>query len=199
MVRAPACHAGGRRFEPDPGRFVESPAVHRAVLQASNDIYQHQAITQLLSKGARGIVISESNLLLLGTSLSYDDYTLFYTQHLAPLKISKDPLLEEPAEIIQQEKTDDTEENEEETGTAESGTTGVIETGTTRTFDNGTTGTFDNGTINNGTTGTGTTESGTTGTQGTDADIKEEKAPKTTFDNDDSLDLDSEKYDLDGF
>ena len=110
------------------------------------------AITQLLSKGARGIVISEPNLLLLGTSLSYDDYTLFYTQHLAPLKISKDPLLEEPAEIIQQEKTDDTEENDEETGT-----------------------------------------------QGTDVDIKEEKAPKTTFDNDDSLDLDSEEYDLDGF
>ena len=43
---------------------------------------------------------------------------LFYTQHLAPLKISKDPLLEEPEEIIQQEKTDDSEENEEETGTA---------------------------------------------------------------------------------
>ena len=46
---------------------------------------------------------------------------------------------------------------------------------------------------------TGTAESGTTGTQGTDADIKEEKAPKTTFDNNDSLDLDSEEYDLDGF
>ena len=73
------------------------------------------------------------------------------------LKISKDPLLEEPAELIQQEKTDDSEENAEETGTA---------------------------------------ESGTTGTQGTDADIKEEKAPKTAYDNDDSLDLDSEEYDL---
>ena len=119
-------------------------------------------------------------------------YTLFYTQHLAPLKISKDPLLEEPEEIIQQEKTDDSEENEEETGTAESGTTGEIETGTTGTFDNGTTGTLSNGT-------TGTSENGTTGTQGTDADIKEEKAPKTTYDNDDSLDLDSEEYDLDGF
>ena len=159
--------------------------------QYANDIYQHQAITQLLSKGARGIVISEPNLLLLGTSLSYDDYTLFYTQHLAPLKISKDPLLEEPEEIIQQEKTDDTEENDEETGTLETGTTGEIETGTT--------GTFDNGTTNNGTTGTGTSENGTTGTQGTDAEIKEEKAPNTTFDNDDSLDLDSEEYDLDGF
>ena len=160
--------------------------------QYANDIYQHQAITQLLTKGARGIVISEPNLLLLGTSLSYDDYTLFYTQHLAPLKISKDPLLEEPEEIIQQEKTDDSEENKEETGTLETGTTGEIETGTTGTFDNGTTGTFSNGT-------TGTSENGTTGTQGTDADIKEEKAPNTTFDNDDSQDLDSEEYDLDGF
>ncbi|MBF4213147.1 hypothetical protein EI533_36460, partial [Pseudomonas donghuensis] len=81
-----------------------------------------------------GIVISEPNLLLLGTSLSYDDYTLFYTQHLAPLKISKDPLLEEPEKIIQQEKTDDTEENDEATGTLETGTTGEIETGTTGTF-----------------------------------------------------------------
>ena len=53
-----------------------------------------------------------------------------------------------------------------------------------KNFDNGTTGTFSNG---------------TTGTLGTDADIKEEKAPNTTFDNDDSLDLDSEEYDLDGF
>ena len=26
MVRAPACHAGGRRFEPDPGRFYASVA-----------------------------------------------------------------------------------------------------------------------------------------------------------------------------
>ena len=84
-----------------------------------------------------------------------------------------------PEEIIQQEKTDDTEENEEENGTDE-------------TFDNGTTGTFSNGT-------TGTSENGTTGPQETDADIKEEKAPKTTYDNDDSLDLDSEEYDLDGF
>ena len=26
LVRAPACHAGGRRFEPDPGRFFASVA-----------------------------------------------------------------------------------------------------------------------------------------------------------------------------
>ena len=42
-------------------------------------------------------------------------------------------------------------------------------------------------------------ENGIIGIQGTDADIKEGKAPNTTFDNDDSLDLDSEEYDLDGF
>ena len=61
--------------------------------QYANDIYQHQAITQLLSKGARGIVISEPNLLLLGTSLSYDDYTLFYTQHLASPRFTPSTLM----------------------------------------------------------------------------------------------------------
>ena len=35
LVRAPACHAGGRRFEPDPGRFVGmSSSFVVAVLQA---------------------------------------------------------------------------------------------------------------------------------------------------------------------
>ena len=34
LVRAPACHAGGRRFEPDPGRFVGMSAVCLAVLHA---------------------------------------------------------------------------------------------------------------------------------------------------------------------
>ena len=33
LVRAPACHAGGRRFEPDPGRFVGISVVCLAVLQ----------------------------------------------------------------------------------------------------------------------------------------------------------------------
>ena len=28
LVRAPACHAGGRRFEPDPGRHQESVSFH---------------------------------------------------------------------------------------------------------------------------------------------------------------------------
>ena len=34
LVRAPACHAGGRRFEPDPGRCVEMSAVCLAVLRS---------------------------------------------------------------------------------------------------------------------------------------------------------------------
>ena len=33
LVRAPACHAGGRRFEPDPGRFVGMSDICLAVLQ----------------------------------------------------------------------------------------------------------------------------------------------------------------------
>ena len=38
LVRAPACHAGGRRFEPDPGRFVESPAVHHSSLASKTAV-----------------------------------------------------------------------------------------------------------------------------------------------------------------
>ena len=30
LVRAPACHAGGRRFEPDPGRICLCSSVGRA-------------------------------------------------------------------------------------------------------------------------------------------------------------------------
>ena len=33
LVRAPACHAGGRRFEPDPGRFVGMSDICLVVLQ----------------------------------------------------------------------------------------------------------------------------------------------------------------------
>lgn len=63
--------------------------------QYANAVYQQPTITRLLTK-ARGIVISESNLQLLGTNLSYDDYDKFYSKHFAPLKIQLDHLLYEP-------------------------------------------------------------------------------------------------------
>ena len=63
--------------------------------QYANAVYQQANITCLLAK-ARGIIISESNLKLLGTSLSYDDYDKFYNKHFAPLKIQRSHLLYEP-------------------------------------------------------------------------------------------------------
>ena len=54
-----------------------------------------------LLKLTRSLIISEHNLPLLGTAFSYADYELFFEKKLAPIEISKDPLLEEPETIIQ--------------------------------------------------------------------------------------------------
>ncbi len=67
--------------------------------QYANALYQEKAIQRLLVK-ARTFVVSEANLPLLGTRLSYDDYAKFYAQHFAPLKLSREPLLYEPAEPL---------------------------------------------------------------------------------------------------
>lgn len=79
--------------------------------QYANAVYQQASITRLLAK-ARGIIISESNLKLLGTSLSYDDYDKFYNKHFAPLKIQQSHLLYEP-------ETSKPEPQEEPVSTAE--------------------------------------------------------------------------------
>ena len=87
--------------------------------QYANAIYQQPAITRLLAK-VRGIIISETNLQLLGTSLSYNDYSKFYTKNFAPLKIKKEILLYEPEEdnserekeTIQKENGNDQTEND---------------------------------------------------------------------------------------
>ncbi len=71
--------------------------------QYANAVYQQPNITRLLTK-ARAFVISQSNMELLGTYLSYDDYEKFYTKHFAPLKIKKEILLYEPeVEMIETE------------------------------------------------------------------------------------------------
>ena len=45
---------------------------------------------------ARSVIVSEENRQLLGQQFSYDDYDRFYTRHFAPLKITDEPLLNEP-------------------------------------------------------------------------------------------------------
>ena len=75
--------------------------------------YAHQlhtagaSLTTLLQH-CRSLIVSEQNLPLLGTVFSYADYELFFEKKLAPVEISKKPLLEEPETIIQEK---DPEEN----------------------------------------------------------------------------------------
>ncbi|MDD7317366.1 MAG: hypothetical protein SOZ80_01610 [Prevotella sp.] len=67
-------------------------------LQYARMLYRQANITTLTKK-ARGIIISETNLPLLGTQFSHKDYDKFYDKHFAPLKPSTLQLLTEPAEI----------------------------------------------------------------------------------------------------
>jgi len=64
-------------------------------------------------QGCRHLMISDENLQKLGISFSYNDYDEFYERELAPLDISKDPLLSDPATIEQEVEP---EEEEEEQG-----------------------------------------------------------------------------------
>ena len=84
--------------------------------QYANEVFKQSGITRLISK-ASAFVISEPNLALLGTKLSYDDYDKFYSKHFAPLKISQLRLLIEPAEIAAgREQEEETSGRDSETG-----------------------------------------------------------------------------------
>lgn len=65
-----------------------------------------------LLKGIRVVLVSKENMELLGTAFSYDDYKQFFDEHFAPLEISDELLLDEPAEIKEQpdRKREDTED-----------------------------------------------------------------------------------------
>ena len=78
--------------------------------QYARQLYGAGGMLADLLKHCRSLIVSEQNLPLLGTTFSYADYELFFDKQLAPIEISKKPLLEEPETIIQEE-----EEDEEET------------------------------------------------------------------------------------
>ena len=86
--------------------------------QYANAVYQKASIKRLLGK-VHAYVISDENLKLLGTSHTYEEYDKFYTEHFAPLEISKLPLLIEPiqtapsAEETTSETTSKAESSEE--------------------------------------------------------------------------------------
>ncbi|MCR5131639.1 MAG: DUF4097 family beta strand repeat-containing protein [Prevotella sp.] len=110
--------------------------------QYARQLYQQENIMRLLGSGglhepgdtisgSRAIIISETNLPLLGKQFSYDDYEVFYEENFVPLEIDKRPLLSEPAEIGYDEDdskyslggSDDEENGEgiDEEGTAPAG------------------------------------------------------------------------------
>lgn len=67
-------------------------------LQYARQLYKNQKVMSIASKG-RAIIISDSNIELLGTQYSYNDYDKFYERHFVPLRISTVRLLTEPATI----------------------------------------------------------------------------------------------------
>ena len=76
-------------------------------LQYARQLYANAAVSALTHKG-RALVISDSNLELLGTQYSFNDYDKFYDEHFMPLRISTVRLLMEPESIEyqpQEEKT----------------------------------------------------------------------------------------------
>ena len=142
-------------------------------LQYARQLYTSTRIRQLATK-ARAIIISTSNLELLGTQYSYNDYDKFYEQHFVPLRISTVKLLTEPAtiEYQQTDKEAAPDDNDLYNG-------GVIETnGTEISTDNATDGNAPGGVeipVDNNTTGKTPANSSAGGNQG-GISIEAEKA-----------------------
>ena len=81
--------------------------------QYARAAYNQPSIMRQLGNG-RGLVISQTNLELIGTHKTYADYDLFYTQHFAILQPVSSPLLQEPDVIVTEpERTPDTSYEEE--------------------------------------------------------------------------------------
>ena len=74
-------------------------------LQYARLLFVQPSLSDILRK-CRNIIISEQNLELLGVQYSYNDYDEFYEQNFAPLTISTQRLLDEPAEIEYQDSED---------------------------------------------------------------------------------------------
>lgn len=78
-----------------------------------------RAITQqtAVAKAARNahiVLISESNLELLGSAFTYNDYDKFFQKHFSSLKIQPSHVLWEPTEIVTEKKPETTAAGDEE-------------------------------------------------------------------------------------
>ena len=86
-------------------------------LQYARQLYADETMSEQV-KDCRSLIISETNLPLLGTAFSYDDYLKFYEDKFIPLKISEEELLIVPEGM---KPVDPEDVIEEEEGSQESG------------------------------------------------------------------------------
>ena len=86
-------------------------------LQYARQLYQNDSLTERL-KPCQSLIISESNLGLIGTHFSYDDYQQFYEKIFVPMKVSTEKLLIIPEDIEQPDIEEIGSPNEEQ-GTGE--------------------------------------------------------------------------------
>ena len=81
--------------------------------QYARQLFASQAVVQQIGKTAKGVIISDKNLKLIGTTYSYKDYEGFYAKHFAPLTVTQRYLLSEPAEVATPRERDILEEIEQ--------------------------------------------------------------------------------------
>ena len=74
--------------------------------QYARQLYDDKVMAAML-KPCRSLIVSETNLLLLGTQYSYRDYEVFFQKELEPISVPKESLLDEPDVIVQPEDEDD--------------------------------------------------------------------------------------------
>ena len=74
-------------------------------LQYARQLYADETMNEKV-KDCRSLIISETNLKLLGTTYSYDDYLKFYEDTFIPLKISEEELLIVPEGFVMPDPED---------------------------------------------------------------------------------------------
>ena len=81
--------------------------------QYARQLFASPTVAQQMGKSTKGIIISDKNLKLIGTTYSYKDYEAFYAKHFAPLVVTQRYLLSEPAEVATPRERDIQQEIEE--------------------------------------------------------------------------------------
>ena len=81
--------------------------------QYARQLFASKLVVQQMGKSTKGIIISDKNLKLIGTTYSYKDYETFYAKHFAPLVVTQRYLLSEPAEVATPRERDIQQEIEQ--------------------------------------------------------------------------------------